>query len=300
MTGAKLCESQDLQDLDVESNILFEENFGACRRIRSNELETVLMGVKGDKNQIQDMLSRLEYYSKNENQPGYRSYYQERLSRLQGKSCTIYVGGITPVEITENRDKIVDALNSCQTSLQYGVLPGGGNAFIHGLKILEMLKYESKDLDVGLNIFYHAIINTLKHLLKNSKVLPEIIIDKVKSNENPLFGYDVVTDKYSDNMIEVGVLDSFNTIKTAIEDSVSVASLLITTECVVYKEYDYERKLYKLFLIKLIFKFFIFIAPPLDAFRNRIKTDPEYRAKVQREFHSDGPDDDMKLFSSVI
>lgn len=246
MTGAKLCESRDLEDIDVESNILFEENFGSCRRIRSNEMESVLMGVKGDKKQIQEMLSRLDYYSKNENQPGYRSYYQERLSRLQGKSCTIYVGGITPVEITENRDKIVDALNSCQTSLQYGVVSGGGNALIHGLKILEMLKYETKDLDVGLNIFYHAIINTLKHLFKNSKVIAEIIIDKVKSksNENPLYGYDIVTEKYSDNMIEEGVLDSYNTITTAIEDAVSVASLLITTECVVYKEYDYERKCY--------------------------------------------------------
>lgn len=246
MTGAKLCESRDLEDIDVESNILFEENFGSCRRIRSNEMESVLMGVKGDKKQIQEMLSRLDYYSKNENQPGYRSYYQERLSRLQGKSCTIYVGGITPVEITENRDKIVDALNSCQTSLQYGVVSGGGNALIHGLKILEMLKYETKDLDVGLNIFYHSIINTLKHLFKNSKVIAEIIIDKVKSksNENPLYGYDIVTEKYSDNMIEEGVLDSYNTITTAIEDAVSVASLLITTECVVYKEYDYERKCY--------------------------------------------------------
>ncbi len=242
MTGARLCESRDLDDLDVESNILFEENFGSCRRIRSNEFESVLMGVKGDKKQIQDMLSRLDFYSKNENQPGYRSYYQERLSRLQGKSCTIYVGGITPVEITENRDKIVDALNSCQTSLQNGVLSGGGNAFIHGLKILEMLKYETQDLDVGLNIFYHAIINTLKHLFINSKVNTQIIIEKVKSKENPLFGYDIFTEKFSDNMIEEGVLDSFNTIKTAIEDAVSVASLLITTECVIYKEYDYERK----------------------------------------------------------
>jgi chaperonin GroEL len=82
----------------------------------------------------------------------------------------------------------------------------------------------------------------LKHLFKNSPVLDEIVIEKVKAVDNPLYGYDVVTGKYSENMIEEGILDSYNTIKTAVEDAVSVASLLITTECVVYKEYDYERK----------------------------------------------------------
>ena len=163
MTGAKLCEAQDLEDSELDSNLLFEENFGACRRLKVNELETVLMGVKGDKKEIEEMLSRLEYHSKNDNHPGYRSYYQERLSRLQGKACTIYVGGITPVEITENRDKIVDALNSCQTSLNMGICPGGGTAFIHGLKVIEELKFESRDLNVGVNVFYHAIIvNNLK------------------------------------------------------------------------------------------------------------------------------------------
>jgi chaperonin GroEL (HSP60 family) len=65
--------------------------------------------------------------------------------------------------------------------------------------------------------------------------------EQVKSSENKLYGYDIVTDKYFDNMIEAGVIDSFTTIKTAIEDAVSIASLVITTECLVYKEANYER-----------------------------------------------------------
>jgi chaperonin GroEL (HSP60 family) len=61
--------------------------------------------------------------------------------------------------------------------------------------------------------------------------------------DNNLYGYDIVTDKYYDNMVNEGVIDSFNTIKTSIEDSVSVASLVITTECIVYKEINYDRNI---------------------------------------------------------
>jgi len=158
MTGAKLCTLEDIQDKAIDSNLLFEENFGASRRGKLNELETVLIGVKGDKQAINEMLYKLDYLSKNEAHPGYKSYYSDRLSRLQGKACTIYVGGLTPVEITENRDKIVDALNSCQTSLKSGILPGGGTSFIHALKLIEQVELSNKDLNVGVNVFYHAII----------------------------------------------------------------------------------------------------------------------------------------------
>ncbi len=82
----------------------------------------------------------------------------------------------------------------------------------------------------------------------------EIIIEKVKSNKNPLYGYNLSTGEFSENMIEDGILDSYNTIKTAIEDAVSVSSLLITTECVVYKEVDYDRNIFYnyFFIINLI------------------------------------------------
>jgi chaperonin GroEL len=157
MTGAKILNQKDLLENDLENNILYEENFGACRRVKLSESETILMGVRGDQTQIQNMYDRLEFLSHNEKDPNFKQYYKDRLSRLRGKSCTIFVGGFTPVEVTENRDKIVDALNSCQTSMESGVLPGGGTSFIHALKVLEKSELENLDMNVGVNIFYHAI-----------------------------------------------------------------------------------------------------------------------------------------------
>ena len=104
-----------------------------------------------------------------------------------GKMSIIYVGGVTPVEVAENRDKIVDALNSCQTSLETGILPGGGTSYIHGLKILEKLKFDNHNMNVGVNIFYQALFNTLKLLFKNSPLFADILIDQIKNKDNPLF-----------------------------------------------------------------------------------------------------------------
>jgi chaperonin GroEL len=93
-------------------------------------------------------------------------------------------------------------------------------------------------------------------------MLCDNIIEIVKEKENPMNGYDIVSGKFFENMIHEGIVDSFNTIKTSIDDSVSVASLLITTECIVIKEVDYDRKLYELLFLRsseIIFMFLYFI-----------------------------------------
>lgn len=87
----------------------------------------------------------------------------------------------------------------------------------------------------------------MKHLYKNSPLHYELIIENIKNNLNPLYGFNLLEGKYSENMIEDGIIDSLNTIKTAVTDAVSVSSLLITTECVVYKEVDYDRKFFFIF-----------------------------------------------------
>jgi len=246
MTGAKFCRLSDINDSEIENSILIEDKFGSCRKCKLSENETVLMGVKGDHELIQDLIKELEAKLSKEANEGYKNYYKNRINMLQGRASTIYIGGLTPSEISETRDKIVDALNSCQTGLEFGILPSAGTCFIHGLKVLEKLRSVNYDINAGVNIFYHAIINTLKHLFKNSPILADIIIEKVKMKESPFSGYNLNRQGYADNMIDDGIIDSFNTLKTAIEDAVSVASLLITTECIVFKEYDYERKIIKL------------------------------------------------------
>lgn len=158
MTGAKFCRLSDLDDDELENSLLIEDKFGSCRKCKLSEHETVLMGVKGDKSMIKDLVTELETKLEKETNEGYKSYYKQRINMLEGRASTIYVGGLTSSEISENRDKIVDALNSCQTGLEFGILPGAGTSFIHGLKHIEILRYVNNDVNAGVNIFYHAII----------------------------------------------------------------------------------------------------------------------------------------------
>ncbi len=83
---------------------------------------------------------------------------KQRLNYLEGKTGIITVGGYTEVEIAENRDKIVDCLNSCRSAIENGILPGGGTAFIHALKVLKNINYENTDMIAGFKIFKEAII----------------------------------------------------------------------------------------------------------------------------------------------
>lgn len=249
MTGAKFCRLSDIKDSEIEDSLLIEDKFGSCRKCKISEHETVLMGVNGDHETIKDLISELEAKLSVEVNEGYKTYYKNRIHMLEGRASTIYIGGFTPAEVSENRDKIIDALNSCQTGLEFGILPGAGTSFIHSLKILEKIRFVNNDMNCGVNIFYHAITNTLIHLFKNSPILPDIIIEKVKNKESPFSGYNLNKQHFAENMIEDGIIDSYNTLKTAIEDAVSVASLLITTECIVFKEFDYERKILVIYII---------------------------------------------------
>ena len=133
MTGATPVKLLDLKSF--ENKIL-----GSATQCIITEFETVLVGCNGDKNQISKRLSDLKYQLKTcSNDKILSKLLKQRISRLEGKSAIITVGGFTEVEINENRDKIIDGLNTCKSALEEGILPGGGTAYIHALKVLENL-----------------------------------------------------------------------------------------------------------------------------------------------------------------
>jgi len=130
-----------------------------------------LSGTKGEKDDIQKRLNVLRAKIKNEENKNLKEILQRRLSNLEGKTAIITVGGITEVEVGENRDKIVDCLNSCKSAIESGILPGGGTSFIHGIRVLEeiLIKYKNNedfilekcnknyDYVIGINVFIEAL-----------------------------------------------------------------------------------------------------------------------------------------------
>ena len=135
--------------------------FGHCEHGIISEFETSLMNCKGKREEIKNRINLLRAHVKIEENQNIKDVIKSRISRLEGKSAIIGIGGFTDAEKAENRDKIIDSLNSCKSALENGILPGGGTPYIHSLKILESLlaspTENSPDFNAGINVFYLSI-----------------------------------------------------------------------------------------------------------------------------------------------
>ncbi len=130
-----------------------------------------MTGTKGDKDEIKERFNILKYKIKNEENKYRKEIFKKRFSNLEGKTAIIAVGGITESEVGENRDKIVDCLNSCKSAMECGILPGGGTSFIHGIQVLEekLKQYKNDEIlfkedfkisyesIVGISVFIQAL-----------------------------------------------------------------------------------------------------------------------------------------------
>jgi chaperonin GroEL (HSP60 family) len=164
----------------VNIKISFKIYFlGSSKRATFSEFETILTGTKGDKDEIKQRLNILKSKIKNEENKNLKEILKKRLSNLEGKTAIITVGGITESEVGENRDKIIDCLNSCKSAMESGILSGGGTSFVHGIKILEERLKEYKndekffkekhkinyDSIIGIRVFIQALkVNIVKCL----------------------------------------------------------------------------------------------------------------------------------------
>lgn len=168
--------------------------------------------------------------------------HKERLARLECKIAEIQVGGATEVEKGEERDIIIDALNSAKSAIQGGVLPGGGVALLHASKLLEdglpdLLSDRSQQ--IGAQILGQAMQVPISKLIRNKTDNSGAhIIEQILESGDFFTGFDVKNLEICD-MMDRGIYDSYNVIKVILQDSIGLASMVITTECILVKEKSY-------------------------------------------------------------
>jgi chaperonin GroEL len=160
---------------------------------------------------------------------------QERLSKLSGGVAILYIGAATEVEMKEKKDRVDDALHATRAAVAEGIVPGGGVALIRAQKSLDNLELPNEsDYNTGIFIVRKAIEAPLKTIVQNAGGSAEVIINEVRSSKGNI-GYNARTEEYVD-MVKAGIIDPTKVTRLALENAGSIASLLLTTECVIASE----------------------------------------------------------------
>jgi chaperonin GroEL len=154
---------------------------------------------------------------------------RERAARLAGGVAVLYVGANSEIELAEKRDRIDDAICATRAAIDEGVVAGGGSTYVHAPR-----PYATEDQYIGVEIVFKAIEAPLRQICENGGVSADLVISKVKELPEG-FGYNAKTEQY-ENLVAVGVLDPVKVTRTALENAASVASLILTTECVIKKK----------------------------------------------------------------
>ena len=160
-----------------------------------------------------------------------REKLQERLAKLVGGVAVIKVGAATESEMKEKKARVEDALNATRAAVEEGIVPGGGVAYIRCLPALAELKLANADEQVGVGIVKKALEEPLKMIANNAGMEGSIVVEKVKEKKGA-FGFNARTDQYED-MIKAGVIDPTKVTRFALQNAASVASLMLTTQCMI-------------------------------------------------------------------
>lgn len=225
-TGVKL-ESVQLEDL------------GRAKRIVVNKDNTTIIDGAGIQKSIEGRIKQLRTQIEETTSDYDREKLQERLAKLAGGVAIIKVGAATETEMKEKKARVEDALHATRAAVEEGIVPGGGVALLRASIALEKLKLEA-DEQFGATIVRRACEEPVRQIVLNGGIEGAIVVERIKSNSDPNFGYNAATDQYED-LVHAGVIDPTKVTRTALQNAASIASLMLTTEamiCGVVEESD--------------------------------------------------------------
>src|SRR5450432_1298511 len=217
-TGIKL-EGVQLSDL------------GKAKRITIDKDNTTIVDGAGVQKSIEGRIKQLRAQIEDTTSDYDREKLQERLAKLAGGVAVIKVGAATETEMKEKKARVEDALHATRAAVEEGIVPGGGVALLRASKALATLKLDG-DEQIGVTIVKRACEEPLRQIVSNSGTEGAIVVDKVRENSNPNYGYNAMSDTYED-LVAAGVIDPTKVTRSALQNASSIASLMLTTEAMI-------------------------------------------------------------------
>jgi chaperonin GroEL len=206
------------------------EDLGKARRVVIAKDETTIVEGRGTREDIDGRIVQIKAALENTTSDWDREKLQERLGKLAGSVAVIKVGAATEVELRERKHRVEDALSATRAAIEEGIVPGGGVALINAMDVLDKLSLEG-DERTGVIILRRALEEPLRRIAVNAGQDGSVIVQEVR-NLPAGQGYDAARDDFGD-MIAKGIIDPLKVTRSALENAVSIAGMVLTTNCLV-------------------------------------------------------------------
>src|SRR6218665_3015875 len=214
------------------------EMLGTAKRVSIDKDNTTIVSGAGEADMIKNRVNQIKGQMETTTSDYDREKLPERLAKLAGGVAVLYVGAASEVEMKEKKDRVDDALHATRAAVEEGIVAGGGVALIRSINKLETLKGENEDETTGIAIVRRAIGEPLRQIVANAGGEGAVIVQKVREGKDD-FGYNARSEQFQ-NLYEAGVIDPTKVTRIAIENAASIASMLLTTECVIADEPEVE------------------------------------------------------------
>ena len=207
------------------------EQLGTAKKVEVTKENTTIIDGAGQAEAIENRVRNIRTQIEAATSDYDREKLQERVAKLAGGVALIKVGAATEVEMKEKKARGEDALHATRAAVEEGIVAGGGVALIRAKQAIRDIKGDNDEQNAGIRIVLRAMEEPLRQIVANAGDEPSVVVNTVAQGEGN-FGYNAQTGEYGD-LVEMGVLDPTKVTRTALQNAASVASLILTTDCMV-------------------------------------------------------------------
>jgi chaperonin GroEL len=238
LTGAKVIS----EDLGIKLENVTIEDLGRAKKVTINKENTIIIDGAGNTDDLKARVKTLKAQIEDSSSDYDREKLQERLAKLVGGVAVIRVGAATETELKEKKARVEDAMNATRAAVEEGIVAGGGVALIRAAKALDKFKIFDADNEdgptgdpdeqIGVNIVKRALEEPLRQIVQNAGKEGAVIVEKVRANKDPNFGYNAETENFED-LVAAGIIDPAKVTRCALQNAASIAGLMLTTEALI-------------------------------------------------------------------
>ena len=219
------------EDLGLKLENIRVEDLGKAKKVTIDKDNTTIVEGEGTQQAIEGRVKQIRAQIEETTSDYDREKLQERLAKLVGGVAVIKVGAATETEMKEKKARVEDAMHATKAAVEEGIVPGGGVALLRGVRALESLGVDG-DQQVGVNIIKRALEEPMRWIVQNAGHEGSIVVQRVREAKTDEEGFNAQTESY-ENLVKAGVIDPTKVVRTALQNSGSIAALLLTTEALV-------------------------------------------------------------------